>query len=533
MKKNHIRSFADLDKIFPSQNASEKKEELESKKNFQSSDSSLRLNEVSILKEKNSGNIKNTLLEKEKELEIIEARNREFAKKLKTIATEVIKKEKENSVFASHLAEFEKLLEENEIKNQLKRRELDRFEIILSEREKDLKKLEQNLNSRIAKIKKREAANVDEELKAIQKDNFILHETINDQDLKIQKLSENETSQNQVIKVAYSIIDDLNKKIDALSKQYEEEIKNLVSNKEQFEIELNKLRPIQRKYMALSAEHKEAKDAILKLESATETPDTFCPIGQFYLSNSTIIDWLTSYENIATFHMPRHVTILGEGPIDSKQWISHLENFNCKSWLNGNEWIIVEREGWSEERIDALIAERCEEPIFIVSQEIFLAAMISGKNPFDAGEDLLFAFAEDHPALQYIINSYFDWPFYDEVLSDEGPNIEITSVEKSPLKLMGYTVGKNGEEKNYRRQILKEAYLGKIPWTESDEYMKAWGRAQTRRRLWRISHHLAMLIKKARRKDNMNEAINHWEQDLNWLYRKFYLANGMDFKWPF
>jgi hypothetical protein len=531
MKKTHLQSFADLDKIFPAPVAPEKQLGSEAKNLHPEPVASPILNTQPALTPK----AQNKSIHSDKSADDLILKH----KKLEDYEKNLREKENQNLARASQLAQVEQRLKEHENKNHQRWSQLDRREVILNEREKVLQSSVVDLNSRISEIVKREAVYIDfdQKLKVLEKENSFLNKIFKEQQGKIQKLTETERNQKESIQVAQSNAEKLNTQISQIRKNHHDEVKSLLSKIDQTEIELDQLRSIQKKYVTLYAKHKEAKDTIRRLESVAsafgEMYDSVDQIGQFHLNNSTIIDWLTSQDYDVTFKMPSDVTVLGKGPIDNYEWISHLDNSNCKSWLNGNEWIIIGREGWNPEDIDALIAERADESIRIVSQEMFLAAMISGKDPFDASEDLLFSFAEGHPALEYIIGSAFEWPFFNEELSDNGPQLDIASVEKSPLKLMDYTVGMNGWKEKYRRKILADAYLGEIPWTESDVYMKAWGRASTRKRMWRIAHHLAMLIRKAGGKYNMGEAINDWESDLDWLYRKFYLPKRMNFKWPF
>ncbi len=560
MKKTHLKTFADLDKIIASSGNQEKQSEIYSKSlsskptdptksdpqtaspqilQITTVDSNKSVEDLTIRRRKLE-NYQKALDEIDKgnkaEKARLEEQKRELEKKYNLIQVDVLKAQNQNLARANQLAQQEQQLKDYENKNHHRRGELDRRAAKLDEREKILGASELDISARIANVQKREAVYVDFDVKVaeLEEENSLISNLLHAQEQKINELTETELRQNEEVKLARMTLENLNHQMVQIRKNHSNEVSDLLKKIDLATSEIDQLRPIQKKYVVLSAKYKAAKELIQKLESAAE--DFSCSssmIGQFHLNNATIIEWLLSQENEDSFSMPRHVTVLGEGPVDSYEWISHLESVNCKSWLNGNEWIIIGREGWSPERIDDLIAERGDDSIRIVSQEMFLAAMISGKDPFDADEDLLLSFAEGHPALDYIIESAFDWPFWDEELSDDGPQLDIASVEKSPLKLMDYTVGRNGLNVKYRRQILADAYLGAIPWTESDLYMKAWGRAHTRKRMWRMAHHLAMLIRKASGKDNMDKAISDWESDLDWLYHKFYVPRRMNFKWPF
>lgn len=562
MKKPHLHSFQDLEKIFSSTSNPEKQSQsftdgLDSKSAESTKENSeptatktTQNNSICSnqswenlnLKHINLNDNKNNLREKENELKILEAQllteKRGLYQNIKLLQAEVLKAQNQNSARANQLAHEELRLKEHENKNHQRKSELDRREKSIKEREKTLIDSEQNLRLRAASIDKREAiyTEFDQKLAELEEDKALLKEVLDEQEKKIYELAETERMQKEAIQLARSNSEKLKLKITQVRKNHRDELRNLQRVIDTAKIELEQLRPIQKKYIALSAKHKEAKKLIYKLESASSTTEdlSFClsQIGQFHLTNPTIIEWLLSNDDETSFSIPRHVTILGEGPICNYEWIGHLESLNCKSWLNGNEWIIIGREDWCPERIDALIAERSNESIRIVSQEMFLSAIISGKDPFEAGNDLLFSFAEGHPALEYIIKSSFDWPFFYNSTTGSGEPLDILSVEKSPLNLMGYKVGMHGLKEKNRRKILSDAYLGDIPWVESDAYMRQWGRAQTRMRLRRMAEHIAMLIRKASGKYNMDEAISDWESDLNWLYDEFYGPGGMGFTWP-
>lgn len=559
MKKTHLKTFADLDKIITSSGNQEKQSEIYSKSlNSKTTEptrsdqrtASLQINQITTVDSNVSVEDlalrRRKLEDYQKALDEIDKGNKaekarleeqkcELEKKYDLIQAKVLKAQNQNLARANQLAQQEQQLKDYENKNHHKRGELDRRAAKIDEREKILGSLELDLSARIANVQKREAVYVEFDNKIAELiDEISLNENLlHSQGLKINELTETNHSQKKEIEFARETVENLNHQIVQIRKNYRIEVSNLLEKIDLATIELDKLRPIQKKYVVLSAKYKAAKELIRKLESAVE--DFTCHssmIGQFHLNNPTIIEWLLSQENEDSFSMPRHVTVLGEGPVDSYEWINHLENSNCKSWLNGNEWIIIGREGWNPEDIDALIAERGDESIRIVSQEMFLAAMISGKDPFDADEDLLLSFAKGHPALQYIIESAFDWPFFNEGGGGGDPH-EFQSAEKSPLNVMGYKVGMYGLREKSRRKILSDAYLGEIPWVESDAYMRQWGRAQTRMRLRRMVEHIAMLIRKASGKYNMDAAISDWESDLDWLYDEFYGPGGMDFTWPF
>jgi hypothetical protein len=481
---------------------------------------------------------------------------------------------------ASQLTQLEQDLDQQKKNNYRRKVELDAQSISLDSRQEKIYVEEKALEERVCDVANREAAcaGITRESEALKSENSELGILVEKQEAKIQILREKSRQLRDKLDAANRSLDEISQSFDKAKRDHRAEIRILDKELVRKNSEINSLFTIRDKYndiasdlnkakkeirdlkasLAVAATHanayevlrakydgvcsdlKEAKREIRNInaslvvaESRTTNPDDLLDIqGQFYLTHPGIIDWLASEWADGPFSMPNHVTVLGEGPIDTNQWLSQLEGWECQAWQNGNEWIIIGREGWNPEDIDAIVAERVDQSIRIVSQEMFLAAMISGHDPFDAAEDILFAFAEGHPALEYLIESGFEWPFFygGTLLVDPPPPPE--GVEKSPVKLMGYTVGMNGLSEKRRRKILENAYLGEIPWVDPPSYMHEWGRARTRRRLWRMAHHLVWLIRKASGKDNMDEAISDWKSDLDWLYYRFYNDGGMDFNWP-
>lgn len=253
----------------------------------------------------------------------------------------------------------------------------------------------------------------------------------------------------------------------------------------------------------------------------------------FHLSNERVIRWLSSEIEYPGWEIPEQATMLGEDPISWNQMFMHLGEWHCIPYLYGTEWIILGRDGWTPKELDELIAKRGGEDIKIVSQELFLAAVISGHDPFMADEEVLLAFAEGHPALEYLRDAAFEWPFGCLGPIETPPPPEPYGVEISPLKAMDppYTVGERGYRESTRRKILTKAYNGELPWVESDEYMELWGRPGTRQRLRQMAYHISRQIPKHRGMWNHDTAVREWEEDLEWLFHEFYKP-WMRFGWP-
>lgn len=247
-----------------------------------------------------------------------------------------------------------------------------------------------------------------------------------------------------------------------------------------------------------------------------------------------VINWLSFPTNDSLFQRPEVVCIEGFGPITDVSWNNYLHRQGIRM-ANQAAVIIVGKQGWCPTRLESLIDTDDFESVQVYSQELFLAAMFTGKNPFSASRDVLEEFAKDHSALQYLLKIGFEWPIgYDHETLDESLHISKRPelVEQSPLHVMGYRVGATGLSPFSRRRILESAYRGNLPSVADAAYMQEWGFRRTRRRLWRMAYHIAMLIRKNKNQTKLQTAVDEWSEDLDWMRTTFY-KNSMHFDWPF
>jgi hypothetical protein len=255
---------------------------------------------------------------------------------------------------------------------------------------------------------------------------------------------------------------------------------------------------------------------------------------EFQITNAKLIRWLSSDVSEGdSFQIPENAIVHGEGPISVRQMKSHLKEWGCRPCPRDSCWIIVGRDNWSPETLDQYIEDCSGEEIMIVSQEMFLAGVISGHHPFCATKELLLVFANGHPALQYLLKSGIEWPFISDFIKDGVENYFMYSADESPLVAMGYRAQSGGLNDQQRRAILEDAFLGDLPEVESgsESYMQQWSTPSSRRRLHRMAHHIAWLIRTHRGISNHNRAVQKWESDLLWLNKRFFRP-WMRFKWP-
>jgi hypothetical protein len=94
----------------------------------------------------------------------------------------------------------------------------------------------------------------------------------------------------------------------------------------------------------------------------------------------------------------------------------------------------------------------------------------------------------------------------------------------SPLTAMGYHVGRTaGVSDAKRRDILMHILYGALCFPEgfSDEEREGWGEPGSAPRLQKIVTHIKQNICLRRNLQNMEDAVDDWESDLEWFERQF------------
>jgi hypothetical protein len=195
--------------------------------------------------------------------------------------------------------------------------------------------------------------------------------------------------------------------------------------------------------------------------------------------------------------------------------------------------IIVGREGWDEyDILDNFVRNhiKTRQPCKIYSQEMLLAYAITGRDPFDAPREVLLAFAEGHPALQYLLNfevSYFDWPAM-EVKGGSDSDFEYDLKSEGMLGAFGYHAGKSGKPKAERHEALERAFdtpPGKLPQIKNKESLEKW-RATPQGscdRLSRIAWYIGGFLwrkdypKYQKNPKGYRKLIDDYKSDLDWL----------------
>ena len=137
-----------------------------------------------------------------------------------------------------------------------------------------------------------------------------------------------------------------------------------------------------------------------------------------------------------------------------------------------------------------------------------------GKEPFDHDE-------------------FFDWPNTDAPGGSGSINAR-GWIEEGVLRYMGYRVGTtDGLSRSVRECILIEVFCGAVPPVFPHNYLYEWGDPRTSQRLKKLAETIASLTRNAKRRrdSKMSAAIQHWEQDLEFLYYELYVEK-FHFGWP-
>jgi len=244
-------------------------------------------------------------------------------------------------------------------------------------------------------------------------------------------------------------------------------------------------------------------------------------------------------ENANQEWVPTILATTGSGPWDIEEFDQFLQKrdldiFHMPSRdING---LIVGTSGWNEDDLSEQIYNRSPNSLRIYTQELFVLGMIVGRDPYEfLKQQAIDDVGLNHPAIQFILNQEFSWPWSELQLDDQDENedwdIDGTDwANESVLKQMGYNASANGPDDSERRRILRRIFESdSLPGIESQEQQQRWGSKRSSRRLHSISHFLGWLINL--QGSEKPAAKQKWASDLTWLKKEFY-AKTMRFSWP-
>lgn len=132
-------------------------------------------------------------------------------------------------------------------------------------------------------------------------------------------------------------------------------------------------------------------------------------------------------------------------------------------------------------------------------------------------------------------NEWFAWP---STGVPRGPTVgKLNGSDWRPqgmLSLLGYHVGETlSLPPSIRESVLEYAFEHHLPPIGDVAYFDEWGEPRGAHRLQKLANTLASLARNAKRRDplTLSRAISEWEQDLMFLYEKYYVRL-FHFGWP-
>ena len=232
------------------------------------------------------------------------------------------------------------------------------------------------------------------------------------------------------------------------------------------------------------------------------------------------------------------IVTAGSGPYEESEFDAILKKIGINVYELGSRGytvLVLGRDEWDEDTVERHVDSRREEELRLYSQEMFLAYLATGQDPYDDSE-VLEAFGEGHPAFEFLSDWGFDWPRTTIVPGRGRPSTDGGDPASWPqvglLKHLGYVVGSNGVGRWERQRILRAVFTESVPNVQSQAYMNQWGMPKSSTRLQKLANSIAAFARNAQRRESPpEEAIQDWEEDLSWLQETFYRGR-FRFYWP-
>tara|TARA_B110000977_G_scaffold191251_1_gene263102 strand:- start:807 stop:1298 length:492 start_codon:yes stop_codon:yes gene_type:complete len=96
-------------------------------------------------------------------------------------------------------------------------------------------------------------------------------------------------------------------------------------------------------------------------------------------------------------------------------------------------------------------------------------------------------------------------------------NYKAASPEHGVLSVVGYRVGNEGENQQFRRQVLDYIMSNILPPISSPAYMAEWGVELSYTRYRKLRRVIQVLASRGQTMGNMNKAVSEWKSDLIYL----------------
>lgn len=314
------------------------------------------------------------------------------------------------------------------------------------------------------------------------------------------------------------------------------------------------LQSAQNKVVTLEAFHKstiqEKEREIVRLKAAIESA------GVLKLANAKkpdfpdkwkdhrILSWMLAEANAEDCDVEDgYLALIGSVPWKRSELGELMESAGFSLWALPDadvRHVVVGAEGWTPEELELQIEAVEGEALRIYSQEMWFAFLVTGRDPFDSDEEeLLLAFAEGHPALQYLLARDMAWPDVSAVGGGVvvAPPPSDFGVLESPMHMLDYKVGATSpHDESSRREILRSCFNAvKLPFGDdcSKSYRAGWGTAGSTQRLYRMALHIKHLIEGPSGRDYRRpQAAADWLSDLEWLKVTYFKKPHRNFDWP-
>lgn len=262
------------------------------------------------------------------------------------------------------------------------------------------------------------------------------------------------------------------------------------------------------------------------------------------LLHPTVLSWLVKDGDYIKADVNNGwLGVTGTGPWEQASYKNCLKELGYTFYPLSDEdhsCVIVGRNGWSAPDLRNLIDAHQGKSLRIYSQEMFVAKLATGRDPFDAQDvELLDAFAEDHPALQFLMSLPDPWPDITDTSSAEVtlvPPGSYGGVTQSPLNILDYHAGVTANQSAATRRNILEQCLGSrhLPFSDdsSADYIAQWGRSNSAQRLYRIALHLKILAEGQGKDPRKQQARLDWISDSKWLKENYFSKYKRSFSWP-
>jgi hypothetical protein len=264
----------------------------------------------------------------------------------------------------------------------------------------------------------------------------------------------------------------------------------------------------------------------------------------FSVDNLAVLDWVTSGTSFRDLDLDSpYISVIGDEPLNKGEFDAWLrkKGFRPVKAEDPKASLLLLGRTANEFEIEGHLMEKIGEEIRVFSQELLIASLIAGMDPFSQSKAFqnkaLKPFAEGHPGLTYLRALHLPWPSLDISENFELVYTYDDSVTETPLHAVGYRVGVTaGLSTVKRHELLRDVFNGLYDehpnWhVESDEYMSTWGQPRTRRRLCRMAYHIASQIANKKRRKNHERAVDEWRNDLDWIRKNLY-QKSFKFAWP-